>query len=135
VIDNMIKDPFAFKPLSASLAKSPLSHDSSPYMTQAESPKHGRQRSADSLDQPHDYAWLDLQESYKSPTRSERVTSMYLSRKESQRRLAESNRQDLANLERSGSGASRARLRPAYPNPSTPDGTNTSPSAARNGFF
>jgi hypothetical protein len=123
VIDNMTEDPFIFNPLPLA-AKSP----------QPEEPQHGRQRGIESLNQQCDYGWLDLQDSYKSPTRSERVPSVYLSRKESQRRLAETNRQDLANLERSGSGASRARLRPAYPNPATPDGS-TSASPARHGFF
>ena len=85
-----------------------------------------------------DYAWLDMSKvpeqsdastvstatttSNASRTRAKRVSGAYLSRSESLRRQAENNRLELANLERSGSGASTTRLRPAYPNPKTPDG-------------
>jgi hypothetical protein len=99
--------------------------------------KHGRQRSVESLAGPTDYAWLDLVEplndlatttmattpSTTSPARTQakRVSSVFLTRSESLRRQAENNRLELANLERSGSGASRTQLRPAYPKSKTPE--------------
>jgi hypothetical protein len=139
VIDNMIKDPFLFKsdsltPVDRSSLLQP--HNIASYTQERlKSTDHPRLGSVETFDQPNDYDWLDLQEKFKSPTSitsTSKRGSLLPSRKESQRRLAESNRSDLAALERSGSGASRARLRPAYPNPATPD---TSPQSARNGFF
>ena len=62
---------------------------------------------------------------------AKRVSSMYLSRSASLRKQAENNRLELANLERSGSGASRTRLRPAYPRSQTAEGSVVSESSAR----
>ena len=150
-IDDMLRDTTAATALSSHPVKTSdpfvRGKSSEPVLSSAafhrrsqSSPNdaiHGTTTHTSSSDK---YAWVDLPsgdatESSQAPARStaepppdtrlhnhaKRLSNVPLTRSESLRRQAESNRLELANLERSGSGASRSRLRPAYPNPATPD--------------
>jgi hypothetical protein len=75
----MIKDPFAYM-YTPGGAKSPLPQIKSPYAAGSEGPNRGRQRGVELLNTPSDYAWLDLQDSYKSPTKRENSSNAYISR-------------------------------------------------------
>jgi len=115
-------DPFANKPLPAP-QKSPLSSNRLDAPFEPQRPQHKRQRS----DHPSDYSRLDIQD---SPTQLGQSRPTYMKRQNSQRELAESNRKEMADLERSGS-ASKPKPRPAYPNPAPPSDGKKS----KGGFF
>jgi hypothetical protein len=137
-IDDMLRDTTAAQGFDPSpSAQHESSYPSSPFTSEQQNPApvlhrqgHRYQPSAeDSIK----YAWAetpDLQNqetTTNSPdavsptsgplrTQANRSSTVYLSRSESLRRQAENNRLELASLARSGSGASKSRLRPAYPN-------------------
>lgn len=148
-IDDMIRDTTSSQALTSNPPSgSPLAQQSTSTYYSSASPSEvsgvssassrrdlqsGGQWRGDEVTKTDEYAWLDLPSnesaaptaasSVPTKTPANRVSGMYLTRSESLRRQAENNRLELANLERSGSGASRTQIRRAYPNPKTPDGS------------
>lgn len=127
VFDN--PNPFADKPL-------PAPQEILPTLTSAvfdPSPKtrikQQSQEEPEKSEKSADYAWLEIQD---SPTQTDQSQPAYLKRQNSQRELAESNRKDMADLERSAT-ITKPKPRPAYPTPAaTP---SKSGRKLKGGFF